>query len=49
MRKVNTNWMPELSWASPKGKFVGAGEAGFGSTGKETVLDGTQEATRVWC
>lgn len=26
MRKVNTNDMPELSWASPKGKYVGAGK-----------------------
>jgi uncharacterized cupin superfamily protein len=26
MLKVNTNDMPELSWASPKGKFAGAGK-----------------------
>jgi uncharacterized cupin superfamily protein len=26
MRKVNTNSMVELSWSSPKGKFVGAGK-----------------------
>lgn len=26
MRKINTNEMEELSWASPKGKFVGAGK-----------------------
>ena len=26
MRKVNTNKMTELSWSSPKGKFVGAGK-----------------------
>ncbi|MEY2488546.1 MAG: hypothetical protein QOC70_488 [Verrucomicrobiota bacterium] len=26
MNKVNTNGMPELSWSSPKGKFVGAGK-----------------------
>jgi len=26
MRKVNTNQMAELSWSSPKGKFVGAGK-----------------------
>ena len=26
MRKVNTNQMPEVTWASPKGKFGGAGK-----------------------
>jgi len=26
MRKVNTNNMEELAWASPKGKFAGAGK-----------------------
>ena len=26
MRKVNTNSMAEVTWASPKGKFVGAGK-----------------------
>jgi uncharacterized cupin superfamily protein len=26
MRKVNTNKMKEVSWSSPKGKFVGAGK-----------------------
>ncbi len=26
MRKVSTKEMPELSWSSPKGKFVGAGK-----------------------
>jgi len=26
MRKVNTNQMEELTWASPKGKFAGAGK-----------------------
>ena len=26
MRKVNTNTMPELSWSSPKGKFVSSGK-----------------------
>lgn len=26
MQKVNTNTMPEETWASPKGKFVGAGK-----------------------
>ena len=26
MRKVNTNDMTELTWSSPKGKFVGAGK-----------------------
>ena len=26
MRKVNTNSMAELTWSSPKGKFVGAGK-----------------------
>src|SRR5271170_8056879 len=26
MRKINTNDMAELSWSSPKGKFVGAGK-----------------------
>ena len=26
MRKVNTNSIPELTWSSPKGKFVGAGK-----------------------
>lgn len=26
MRKINTNSMPEESWSSPKGKFVGAGK-----------------------
>ncbi len=26
MRKVNTNNMTEIPWASPKGKFVGAGK-----------------------
>jgi uncharacterized cupin superfamily protein len=26
MRKVNTNGLVELSWSSPKGKFVGAGK-----------------------
>ncbi len=26
MRKVNTNRMAELSWSSPKGKFVGFGK-----------------------
>ena len=26
MRKVNTNEMAELTWSSPKGKFVGAGK-----------------------
>src|SRR5512136_1822145 len=26
MHKVNTNKLPELSWASPKGKFVGFGK-----------------------
>lgn len=26
MRKVNTNKMTEVSWSSPKGKFVGAGK-----------------------
>ncbi len=26
MQKVNTNQLEELSWASPKGKFVGAGK-----------------------
>jgi uncharacterized cupin superfamily protein len=26
MRKVNTNQMEELSWSSPKGKFVSAGK-----------------------
>ena len=26
MRKINTNDMPEFSWSSPKGKFLGAGK-----------------------
>ena len=26
MRKINTNTLPELTWASPKGKFAGAGK-----------------------
>jgi uncharacterized cupin superfamily protein len=26
MLKINTNNLPELSWSSPKGKFVGAGK-----------------------
>jgi uncharacterized cupin superfamily protein len=26
MRKINTKDMPEISWSSPKGKFVGAGK-----------------------
>lgn len=26
MRKINTNTIAELSWASPKGKFAGAGK-----------------------
>jgi uncharacterized cupin superfamily protein len=26
MRKINTNILPEDSWSSPKGKFVGAGK-----------------------
>jgi uncharacterized cupin superfamily protein len=26
MRKVNTNRIPEVTWSSPKGKFVGAGK-----------------------
>ena len=26
MRKINTNEISEESWASPKGKFVGAGK-----------------------
>jgi uncharacterized cupin superfamily protein len=26
MRKINTNNMPEVTWASPKGKFGGAGK-----------------------
>src|SRR5947207_9540076 len=26
MRKINTNQIAELSWSSPKGKFVGAGK-----------------------
>ena len=26
MRKINTNHIPELTWASPKGKFAGAGK-----------------------
>jgi uncharacterized cupin superfamily protein len=26
MIKINTNNLPELSWSSPKGKFVGAGK-----------------------
>jgi uncharacterized cupin superfamily protein len=26
MKKVNTNALPELTWSSPKGKFVGAGK-----------------------
>ena len=26
MRKVNTHTMPELSWSSPKGKFVSSGK-----------------------
>ena len=26
MRKVNTKDMPEITWASPKGKFAGAGK-----------------------
>jgi uncharacterized cupin superfamily protein len=26
MRKINTNHLSELTWASPKGKFVGAGK-----------------------
>src|SRR5215510_4131699 len=25
MKKINTNQLPEENWASPKGKFVGAG------------------------
>ncbi len=26
MRKVNTTKMAELTWSSPKGKFIGAGK-----------------------
>jgi uncharacterized cupin superfamily protein len=26
MLKINTNTLPEISWSSPKGKFVGAGK-----------------------
>lgn len=26
MQKINTNTMPEESWASPKGRFIGAGK-----------------------
>jgi hypothetical protein len=26
MRKINTNNLSELSWSSPKGKFVGSGK-----------------------
>ena len=26
MRKISTKDMPELSWSSPKGKFLGAGK-----------------------
>jgi uncharacterized cupin superfamily protein len=26
MFKINTNTLPEISWSSPKGKFVGAGK-----------------------
>src|SRR6266496_2082007 len=31
MRKVNTTKMAELTWSSPKGKFIGAGKEISGS------------------
>ena len=35
MRKVNTNTMAEVSWSSPKGKFVGTGKEISEELGRE--------------
>src|SRR3977135_2114322 len=35
MHKVNTTYMAELSWSSPKGKFVGAGKQDSEALGRK--------------
>jgi uncharacterized cupin superfamily protein len=35
MRKINTNNLAELSWSSPKGKFVGSGKQVSEALGRE--------------
>jgi uncharacterized cupin superfamily protein len=43
MRKVNTNQMVELSWASPKGKFAGAGKQVSESLGRKPLSTDLKE------
>ncbi len=37
MRKINTNSMPEETWSSPKGKFVGAGKGVSEALGRKPL------------
>jgi uncharacterized cupin superfamily protein len=43
MRKVNTNDLTELSWASPKGKFVGAGKQVSEALGRKPLSTDLKE------
>jgi len=43
MLKVNTNGMPELSWASPKGKFAGAGKQVSEALGRKPLSTDLKE------
>lgn len=43
MRKVNTNDLPEFSWASPKGKFAGAGKEISEALGRQPLSTDLKE------
>jgi uncharacterized cupin superfamily protein len=43
MRKINTNRLAEVTWSSPKGKFVGAGKEVSEALGRKPLSTDLQE------